>query len=339
VRAQLRDALEVPLDEQVLDVPAVEFGRHGGLTFKVCIPPVLPVCSLALDVDGDARVAFEEIRLRPDPVPTLRALAGLVRVARGGSASVCADEPAAYAGLVALGDAARIRSNYVRAAECQVAAARAGPGWAAALERLADLSDEVPGIAGTDLMASVAEAKAFRDAGAFMPAEVVFSGGIRLEGARLESRVVKTGRPMGLNLYWNLDELGVPVNRFAAWVHFVDESGAVAWQGDHWVMTDLALPLNPPTVQPFYRKVVVPADVEPGEYRVRVGVHAPRGKRRFRVWSSTWESDRHSAWLPVTVRVEKGEGPAVALDAASAVLQEEDEVPPGHDHLEDGNGR
>jgi len=76
-------------------------------------------------------------------------------------------------------------------------------------------------------------------------------------------------RVLLLDLRWQVERIH---DDWSVFVHFVDEDGAIRFQGDY--------PLRGETPDPLgfvysRRVVVVPAETPPGNYRVRLGVWSP----------------------------------------------------------------
>ena len=76
-------------------------------------------------------------------------------------------------------------------------------------------------------------------------------------------------RVLALDLRWHIEKMP---DDWCVFVHFVDEAGAIRFQGDYPLLGETADPLG---LVYSRRLVVVPVEVPPGEYRIRLGVWSP----------------------------------------------------------------
>jgi hypothetical protein len=76
-------------------------------------------------------------------------------------------------------------------------------------------------------------------------------------------------RVLAMDLRWHIERIP---DDWSVFVHFVDDAGAIRFQGDYPLQGETPDPLG---LVYSRRLVAVPAEVPPGEYRIRLGVWSP----------------------------------------------------------------
>ncbi len=145
-----------------------------------------------------------------------------------------------------------------------------------------------------------------------------FAGGITLDSfVRGPDRIAR-GDLFPLNLYWDVSCLRDGLDHYAIWIHFLRaDTDEIAFQGDyplspnrHQVMphdysavrmkSNLpALVLErEPTSRPLWLNTVrIPDTVEPGEYRIKVGLWKPVQRRAVRLKEAGLPHDKRGVFI------------------------------------------
>lgn len=107
-----------------------------------------------------------------------------------------------------------------------------------------------------------------------VPGDAILGGQLRLLGYDLSPQVAQPGQPVTVVLYWQpLSELAEP---YSSYVHVVHEDGSVSWPGsDHRPGGDIypATLWPPGQVIRDEHVLLIPADADPGQYRLIAGMY------------------------------------------------------------------
>lgn len=179
----------------------------------------------------------------------------------------------------------------------------AGAGWR--FERMALRPDIVASLnlLGAEWRDAQVAAAVAPDADDPQPVAARFPVGLALDGFRLRETDVARGGALGLNLYWRASGFAPRSRSLVAWVHVIDAQGKTRFQGDHRIVENWHRPRSAQAGMGAYFQFPVPADVAPGTYRMVVGLHDERRKRRIEVEEAGAAELDGGVLLPVSVRV------------------------------------
>ncbi len=246
--------------------------------------------TLALDRDSPPLV-IDRLTIAPDLPANLGALGKLVRLARGDDARTDVADVSAHRPLLLLAEQALERGERDRARRYAIAAVSSLPH-----ERAAELGRE-----GVDVL--LARMSAARPKAVLRECDVVFDGGARLTGFRIEDPMVAPGGAVRFGLAWVASDTFRNLEGAMVFVHFLDDRGNVAFQSDRRLVDFLAAP-PPDRSSSDLQSVEVPPDLTPGTYEIRVGLHLP-GEARLSPFSSDLPIARSAAVLPERVVVSR----------------------------------
>jgi hypothetical protein len=263
----------------------------------------IPSTTLVFKPEPAFGMEITRIRLRPAVLREVASLARIHRLIRDNDVAGAAGEPAAYEALLAAAKRLEAEKSPGEALSCYAAAAKLEPTLARPLQEGARLLAAAPDLSCPELVVPL---KAYRQATATRAATVAdvrFENRVRLVGAAARESTVKRGGSFGLNLHWRLDDREVDVFGVAVFVHGVDATGTIMFQGDHDLLLDLNLPADTGEITPFFNEIDVPATIKPGVYQMRVGLYTPREQRQFKIREADLAHGKRYAILPFTLTV------------------------------------
>lgn len=133
-----------------------------------------------------------------------------------------------------------------------------------------------------------------------------FENNVALRGIGLERSQCKAGERIGLNFYWDIPQYVRGRGRaWSTFVHVVDDQGEIVAQGDRPLIADWknVWPVNN-AFPPFNDKVVIPASVAPGEYRIFCGLWDPSTGERIVPTDVDESGAEDEILLPITIAIE-----------------------------------
>lgn len=279
------ESYEIAAEPLALDADGFEERR-----FAIPVPSFATRWKLTLALDRDSPpLVIDRLTLAPDLSANLGALGKLVRLARGEDARTGVADVSAHRPLLLLAEQALERGERNRARRYANAAVSSLP-----RERAAELGRE--GIDGLLARMSAAKPKAV-----LRECDVVFDGGVRLTGFRIEDPSVAPGGTLRFGLSWAASDTTRNLEGASVFTHFLDDRGKVAFQSERRLIDFLAAPPLPDQPSPGLQSVVVPAHLAPGTYEVRVGVYLPTG--RLAPSSSDLPTVKSAAVLPERIVV------------------------------------
>jgi hypothetical protein len=265
--------------------------RFGTVEMLECSlqKPARPVSVRAvLEMTNSLNLVIHRAELRPDWLAGVmalnRALGSLVYNEPVRGAAV----PSNYDVLMAMADSLAATDRPGRSRPFYLAATQACPNRMDPVEGLIRSSQPIRSDLPEEVVSRVSEYAAAAASSREQPVEVVFNGGIRLTGFSMTSKQVRPGETLGVRLRWDVAEADSRRCRAAVWVHVLDADGRIAFQGDHALQADLAIPSGVRTLgMSEYWPMPVPASIKPGTYKVRVGLWVPYQRLRLTAESDT----------------------------------------------------
>jgi hypothetical protein len=132
------------------------------------------------------------------------------------------------------------------------------------------------------------------ETGEAISAPVEFAGQLQLVGYKLDADQAKAGDEIGLTVLWRVSgDVRPPVSAF---VHLLAADGSALSQYDGWETAIRGLEVGDVIVHRV--RLTVPHSVDPGLYRLQIGLYSPNTMARWEATTPAGDTfDR--LWLPV----------------------------------------
>jgi hypothetical protein len=129
--------------------------------------------------------------------------------------------------------------------------------------------------------------------------DTIFQGGLRLEQITCDRTTLQPGQALHVGVQFRLEAPGLNTAGLAFFIHVVDPTGQIAFQGD-FGLADLLQVYAPRIAAPAqaYKTLAVPATLKAGAYALRVGVCRVEDGKRLRVQSSPLPYKSNAVQLP-----------------------------------------
>ncbi len=288
---------EVTLSEKEFALSLLSH-HYSDLQFAFEKPVEVAECWVSISSTRHVPLFLDAIQIRPDPVKSLRALQGLLKIVTSAPDSLPSAGSLDYVPLLHLGNQRFSQGQHHDCLPYYLLAHKLRPDLAEPVRRIRMLStglttedrkiieELLGGVPSEDRRAKTKEA------------DVLFSNGMRLTGYAINRDRFKPEEKFAISLYWSVPRTRKLPEGMVAWMHFLDERGKRAFQLDHYLKEDVCFPQKPERLVPVLTdEAQIPDGTAPGKYRIQMGLWIPLRDWRPRILSSPLPHTRYSATI------------------------------------------